>query len=120
MNDAQIRECANCGQPVIPERRNYRYTESGISNVILQGIDVADCSGCGNSEVMPGNFWSVPPLRHIRAIRRVLIVNNTSRAGAARSASAIRRSGSYPVKGRTRHLVRMVGKALDLVHRSKD
>ena len=49
---AKIHECTNCGAAVTAERRNYRYTESGLSNVILQGVDVADCSVCGNSDVM--------------------------------------------------------------------
>ncbi|MBK5293807.1 MAG: hypothetical protein JJE04_19290 [Acidobacteriia bacterium] len=49
---ARIHECTSCGEQVRPERRNYRYTESGLSNVILQGIEVADCPKCGNSEVI--------------------------------------------------------------------
>ena len=44
-------ECTNCGEQVTPERRNYRYSESGMSNVILQGVEVADCPKCGNSDV---------------------------------------------------------------------
>jgi putative zinc finger/helix-turn-helix YgiT family protein len=30
---------------------NYRYTESGLPNVVLQGVSVADCPVCGNTEV---------------------------------------------------------------------
>lgn len=45
-------ECTDCGQDVTPERRSYRYAESGVSNVILQGIEVADCQHCGNSDVI--------------------------------------------------------------------
>jgi putative transcriptional regulator len=52
MSKAKIHECTSCGQQVIPERRNYRYTESGLSNVILQGIEVADCPKCGGSDVI--------------------------------------------------------------------
>lgn len=52
MSRASKHECRNCGEQVIPERRNYRYTESGISNLILQGIEVADCPNCGNSDVI--------------------------------------------------------------------
>ena len=44
-------ECTNCGEGVTPGRRNYRYSESGISNVILQGLDVTDCPKCHNVEV---------------------------------------------------------------------
>jgi putative zinc finger/helix-turn-helix YgiT family protein len=51
MKKAKNPPCTNCGEELNPESRNYRYTESGISNVILQGIDVAECPRCGNSEV---------------------------------------------------------------------
>lgn len=51
MSKRKMHTCTNCGQRVTFERRNYRYTESGISNVILQGVEVADCSNCGNSDV---------------------------------------------------------------------
>ena len=43
--------CTNCGKPAVSERRNYRYTESGIPNVVLQGVTVADCPACGKSDV---------------------------------------------------------------------
>ena len=45
-------ECTNCGEVVTPERRSYRYAESGLSNVILQGIELADCPNCGNTDVI--------------------------------------------------------------------
>jgi putative zinc finger/helix-turn-helix YgiT family protein len=52
MNSARIHECTNCDEPVTPERCNYRYTESGLSNVILQGVEVAVCPKCGTSDVI--------------------------------------------------------------------
>jgi putative zinc finger/helix-turn-helix YgiT family protein len=52
MSKKNIHECTNCGERITAERRNYRYTESGMSNVILQGIEVADCPNCGNSDVI--------------------------------------------------------------------
>ena len=52
MSNARIHECTNCQEPVTPERRNYRYAESGLSNVILQGVEVADCPKCGTSDVI--------------------------------------------------------------------
>jgi putative zinc finger/helix-turn-helix YgiT family protein len=50
MSEATV--CTNCGKPVTRSRRNYRYAESGLSNVVLQGVEVADCSNCGNSDVI--------------------------------------------------------------------
>jgi putative zinc finger/helix-turn-helix YgiT family protein len=52
MSRTSIHECTNCGKRVNPARRNYQYAESGLSNVILQGVEVADCPKCGNSDVM--------------------------------------------------------------------
>ena len=43
--------CADCGEPMNAETRNYRYTESGLSNVILKGVEIAECPKCDNSEV---------------------------------------------------------------------
>lgn len=68
MSRTKIQECTNCGQRVIPEQRNYRDTESGISNVILQGVDVAVCPKCGNSDVI------IPRVGKIhRAIAQALV-----------------------------------------------
>ncbi len=47
----QAHGCTNCGSVVVPERRSYKYAESGVSNVILRSIEVADCRQCGNSDV---------------------------------------------------------------------
>ncbi len=52
MNKPRIHECTNCGEQITPERRSYRYAESGLPNVILQGAEVADCPTCGNSDVI--------------------------------------------------------------------
>jgi putative zinc finger/helix-turn-helix YgiT family protein len=52
MSKARIHECTSCEERVTPERRNYRYAESGLSNVVLQGIEVADSPKCGTSDVI--------------------------------------------------------------------
>lgn len=31
--------CTNCGAPTVIERGEYRFTECGLSNVVLHGID---------------------------------------------------------------------------------
>jgi putative zinc finger/helix-turn-helix YgiT family protein len=55
MTIPKTHRCTNCEETAIPERRNYRYMESGLSNVVLQGVEVADCPKCGNSDVIiPG------------------------------------------------------------------
>ena len=62
-----VHECTNCGRPVRPERRNYRYAESGLSNVVLQGVEVAECPACGHYDV------AIPHLERVhRAIALAL------------------------------------------------
>jgi DNA-binding transcriptional regulator YiaG len=45
-------ECTNCGTRTRRVLRDYRDTESGLPNVVLHGIEVADCPKCGNSDVI--------------------------------------------------------------------
>jgi putative zinc finger/helix-turn-helix YgiT family protein len=52
MSSERVHTCANCGEPAEFERRRYRYLESGISNLYLQGVEVAECLQCGESEVI--------------------------------------------------------------------
>jgi putative zinc finger/helix-turn-helix YgiT family protein len=68
MNQSPTHECTNCGEQLTWERRNYRYAECGLPNVVLQGVNIADCPKCGNSDV------SLPRLANIhRAIARALL-----------------------------------------------
>ncbi len=70
-------ECTNCGRPVTPKRRDYPYTESGLSNVVLQGVEVAECPACGHSEV------TIPHLAKIhRAIALALARSPVRLTGA--------------------------------------
>ena len=47
--------CTECGAPVVADRRSHHYAESGLSNVILEDVPVADCANCGNSDItVPG------------------------------------------------------------------
>ena len=68
MSGKTLHECTVCGGRVIPERRNYRDAESGLPNVVLQGVEVADCPTCGNSDVY------IPRMAKIhRAIAQALV-----------------------------------------------
>src|SRR5438309_11880615 len=67
MRKTSTHECTNCGEHVASEHRNYRYAESGLPNVVLQGVTVADCPKCGNSDV------SIPRIARIhQSIARAL------------------------------------------------
>ena len=66
--------CAKCGAPVAFQRRNYQYIESGLSNVVLQGVEVAPCEACGNEDVF------LPYVEKIHwAIARALTAENPAR-----------------------------------------
>ena len=41
--------CSNCGSKLKKSKKDYRYIESGLNNVILKNIDVHECSECGQS-----------------------------------------------------------------------
>lgn len=65
--------CANCAADVRPVTSNYRYEESGLSNVVLQGIDVVECGSCGHREVM------IPHLAKIHRAIALGLVNSPRR-----------------------------------------
>lgn len=76
MTQFKTHECSICGQPLTSAIRSYRYTESGLSNVILQGVKVADCLACGNSDVI------IPRMAKIhRAIAQALAKSPTRLTG---------------------------------------
>lgn len=72
-----VHHCTNCGRPVTLERRNYRYTESGLSNIILQGVEVADCPACGHSNV------TIPHLAKIHRAIALALANSPVRLTGA-------------------------------------
>ena len=44
-------KCVACGAKMKSKRENYRYEASGLSSVTLEGVEVARCPGCGETEV---------------------------------------------------------------------
>ncbi|OJH35922.1 type II TA system antitoxin MqsA family protein [Cystobacter ferrugineus] len=45
-------ECLNCGGKMETRRENHRYTESGLDNVTLVGVEVRRCATCGEWELV--------------------------------------------------------------------
>ena len=41
--------CNECGGPVEREKKDYRFVESGLDNVVLRNIEVDICPKCGDS-----------------------------------------------------------------------
>ncbi len=77
MSENSSRKCTNCGAPVTTDTVNYRYTESGLPNIILQGVAMATCPNCGEAEV------SIPRIAKLhRAIARELANSPARLTGA--------------------------------------
>ena len=43
-------QCSNCAKDAKTVRGSYDFKESGLSNVVLQGIQLIRCSYCGNED----------------------------------------------------------------------
>ena len=56
-------ECSNCGADAKVVRGSYRFAESGLRNVILQGIELVRCEKCGNED---------PIIPHVNELMRLL------------------------------------------------
>lgn len=68
MTHVATHQCTACEEQVVFEQRHYRYVESGIPNVVLQNVSVAECPRCGNVDV------SIPRLAKVhRAIAQALV-----------------------------------------------
>src|ERR1700737_4542350 len=42
--------CSNCNKPAHRDWGNYLFRESGLSNVVLKGIEIVKCDECGNQD----------------------------------------------------------------------
>jgi putative zinc finger/helix-turn-helix YgiT family protein len=45
-------KCVNCGHALTSVRGTHRYTESGLSNVILENVEIRSCPECGEREIV--------------------------------------------------------------------
>lgn len=77
MGVKKTHQCNRCGEPVVRESRNHRYTESGLPNVILQGVEMADCPQCGNSEI------AIPRLAKVHRTIAQALTNSPARLTGA-------------------------------------
>lgn len=61
--EMKIYRCSNCGEPARRVRENYLFRESGLSNVVLENIEVFRCAHCGNVD---------PVINKLNELMRVL------------------------------------------------
>lgn len=48
------KKCPECRGEMTTTREDYRYDESGLSNVVLVGVEVRHCAACGRVPVIQG------------------------------------------------------------------
>lgn len=72
----KTRKCSECGDAMTVAHEDYRYEESGLTNIILAGIEVRHCTACGESQ---------PVIRGIeglhRAIARIIVEQSARLSG---------------------------------------
>ena len=63
-------QCYECNAPVLPEIRTYADTPSGVPNLFLQGVEIAECAKCGNSQV------TIPRLLKVHSAIALALLNS--------------------------------------------
>jgi len=64
--------CFMCGSKLKKSKKDYRYIESGLDNVILKGIDVYECPSCGESYT---------GIKNIEGVHRTIALALVKKAG---------------------------------------
>lgn len=70
------RKCPDCGGEMTVTHEDYRYDESGLSNVILRGIEVRRCAACKSVQPVIGNIEGLH-----RALARSIVEKPARLAG---------------------------------------
>jgi putative zinc finger/helix-turn-helix YgiT family protein len=72
------KKCRTChvGELKI-ERENYKYAESGLPNVVLQGVEVRRCVECGSHEV------ALPGVAQLHRAIAMAVIHKPARLSAA-------------------------------------
>jgi len=66
-------KCSVCNKPLKKTKALYHYTESGLDNVYLGGIDVFKCAKCGNIEA------KIPRIEELHMIIAKSIISQQQR-----------------------------------------
>ncbi|HET9621217.1 MAG TPA: type II TA system antitoxin MqsA family protein [Kofleriaceae bacterium] len=68
-----LMKCPQCRHEMVRSTENHRYTESGLSNVVLVGVEVRHCSHCGEHTV------SIPHIEDLHRSIAMAIIKNPGR-----------------------------------------
>jgi putative zinc finger/helix-turn-helix YgiT family protein len=121
--------CSNCEATARKVRTNYPFKESGLSNVVLKGIETIQCDRCGNAdpiipranEVMKQLVLAVVEKPHpltgqeVRFLRKYLGMSGAtfaSHLGVDRAALSRWENGHDRIGTQSDRLIRMVATSL--------
>ncbi len=72
------RKCRECGRAELTSKaENYRYTESGLPNVVLAGVEVRRCPECGHHELV------LPRVAELHRVIAGAVLRKPGRLGGA-------------------------------------
>ena len=66
-------KCPQCRHEMVRSTENHRYTESGLSNVVLVGVEVRRCQNCGE------NVVSIPRIEELHRTIAMTLIRHTGR-----------------------------------------
>jgi putative zinc finger/helix-turn-helix YgiT family protein len=66
-------KCPQCRHEMVRSTENHRYTESGLSNVVLVGVEVRRCQNCGETAV------AIPRLEELHRSLAMSLIRHTGR-----------------------------------------
>lgn len=66
-------KCAECGTLMTSTRENYKYVESGLPYVTLEGIEIRSCPKCGEREVV------IPKVEQLHRLMAMALINKKAR-----------------------------------------
>lgn len=66
-------KCHECGGTVCVTRKDYAYLESGLSNVIVRGLEVRRCKKCGNEDVV------IPRMKQLHRVIAMALLGKKAR-----------------------------------------
>lgn len=68
--------CLECGAEMETHRENYRYTISGLTNIVLKNIEVSQCHECGETEV------AIPHIETLHRAIALTLIRKRTRLGS--------------------------------------
>lgn len=68
-----MKKCPQCRTPMESRRENYRYTASGLPNVVLEDVEVRRCPNCGEQAV------AIPRIEELHRVLAMAVIQQAGR-----------------------------------------